>query len=103
MTPAWYAQHGMRRLREAGRSIVRCHRHVQLFDQIGGLPMPVAIMRGPGTVLILILITGAKNLRGISLFPMNQQAMDLLMNAPTEASAKQPGELHVRVLSQAKK
>jgi aspartyl-tRNA synthetase len=41
-------------------------------------------------------------LRDIALFPMNQQAADLLMGAPTEATAKQLGELSIRVLPQAK-
>jgi len=46
---------------------------------------------------IVMLITGAKNLREISLFPMNQQAEDLLMGAPSEASARQLRELHIRL------
>ncbi|MEC9343450.1 MAG: aspartate--tRNA ligase, partial [Pseudomonadota bacterium] len=33
---------------------------------------------------MVMLITGAKNLRDIALFPMNQQAADLLMDAPSE-------------------
>jgi aspartyl-tRNA synthetase len=44
-----------------------------------------------------MLLIGAKNLREISLFPMNQQAQDLLMNAPSEASPLQLRELHLRV------
>jgi aspartyl-tRNA synthetase len=46
---------------------------------------------------IVMLLCGTTNLREISLFPMNQQAMDLLMGAPSEASAKQLRELHIRV------
>jgi aspartyl-tRNA synthetase len=38
-----------------------------------------------------------QNLREITLFPMNQQAEDLLMGAPSEASAKQLRELHLRL------
>jgi aspartyl-tRNA synthetase len=45
---------------------------------------------------MVMLIVGAKNLRDISLFPMNQQAQDLLMGAPSEASPKQLRELHLR-------
>jgi aspartyl-tRNA synthetase len=56
-----------------------------------------------GVDRVVMLITGAKNLREISLFPMNQQAQDLLMNAPAEASNKQLGELHIRVMPTAKK
>jgi aspartyl-tRNA synthetase len=46
---------------------------------------------------MVMLITGAKNLREVALFPMNQQANDLLMGAPSEVSAKQLRELSVRV------
>ncbi len=45
---------------------------------------------------IVMLLAGEQNLREIALFPMNQQAMDLLMNAPVEASNKQLRELHIR-------
>ncbi|MFH0301090.1 aspartate--tRNA ligase [Bradyrhizobium sp. 31Argb] len=46
---------------------------------------------------IVMLLCGTTNLREISLFPMNQQAVDLLMGAPSEATTKQLRELHVRV------
>ena len=52
---------------------------------------------GAGVDRIVMLLVGAKNLREISLFPMNQQAQDLLMNAPSEASPLQLRELHLRV------
>jgi aspartyl-tRNA synthetase len=45
---------------------------------------------------IVMLLCGTTNLREISLFPMNQQAMDLLMGAPSEATPKQLRELHIR-------
>jgi aspartyl-tRNA synthetase len=50
-----------------------------------------------GVDRVVMLLVGAKNLREISLFPMNQQAQDLLMNAPAEASPQQLRELHLRV------
>ena len=50
-----------------------------------------------GVDRIVMLLCGTTNLREISLFPMNQQAMDLLMGAPSEASTKQLRELHIRV------
>jgi aspartyl-tRNA synthetase len=46
---------------------------------------------------IVMLLCGAQNLREITLFPMNQQAEDLLMGAPSEVSAKQLRELHIRL------
>jgi len=33
----------------------------------------------------------------VALFPMNQQANDLLMGAPSEVAMKQLRELHIRV------
>ncbi|OQP88290.1 aspartate--tRNA ligase [Rhizobium rhizosphaerae] len=52
---------------------------------------------------VIMLLVGAKNLREISLFPMNQQAQDLLMNAPSEATPTQLRELGLRVVPQPKK
>jgi aspartyl-tRNA synthetase len=50
-----------------------------------------------GVDRIVMLLCGTTNLREISLFPMNQQAMDLLMGAPSEATTKQLRELHIRI------
>jgi aspartyl-tRNA synthetase len=41
---------------------------------------------------------GAKNLREVTMFPMNQQAYDLLMNAPSPATPTQLRELALRVV-----
>jgi aspartyl-tRNA synthetase len=51
---------------------------------------------------VVMLLLGAKNLREITLFPMNQQAYDLLMNAPSPATPTQLRELSLRVAPQAK-
>jgi aspartyl-tRNA synthetase len=51
---------------------------------------------------IIMLIVGAKNLRDIALFPLNQQANDLLMDAPAQATAAQLRELHLRVMAPGK-
>jgi aspartyl-tRNA synthetase len=50
-----------------------------------------------GVDRIVMLVCGVQNLREITLFPMNQQAQDLLMNAPSEASLKQLRELGIRI------
>ncbi|MDN2582774.1 aspartate--tRNA ligase [Aquibium sp. ELW1220] len=55
-----------------------------------------------GVDRIIMLLVGAKNLREITLFPMNQQAQDLLMGAPSEALPAQLRELGVRVIPQKK-
>ncbi len=79
-----------------------------VIEQFGGLYRAFQYGAPPhggmaaGIDRIVMLLVGAKNLRDIALFPMNQQAADLLMGAPTEATAKQLGELSIRVLPQAK-
>jgi aspartyl-tRNA synthetase len=50
-----------------------------------------------GVDRIVMLVVGASNLREITLFPMNQQAQDLLMGAPTAPTPKQLRELHIRL------
>ena len=55
-----------------------------------------------GVDRVVMLLVGAKNLREITLFPMNQQAQDLLMNAPAPASNAQLMELELRVVPKKK-
>ncbi|WP_206455063.1 aspartate--tRNA ligase [Aurantimonas marina] len=55
-----------------------------------------------GVDRIVMLLCGAKNLREIAMFPMNQQAHDLLMGAPNEASPAQLRELGLRLAPAAK-
>jgi aspartyl-tRNA synthetase len=52
----------------------------------------------PGVDRIVMLLAGVSNLRDVIAFPFNQQAQDLMMNAPSEVSAKQLRELHIRVV-----
>ncbi len=52
-----------------------------------------------GVDRIVMLLVGAKNLREITMFPMNQQALDILMGAPGDVSAKQLQELSIRVVA----
>ena len=47
--------------------------------------------------VIVMLLCGTTNVREISLFPLNQQAMDLLMGAPSEVAPKQLRELRIRL------
>ncbi|OYW57082.1 MAG: aspartate--tRNA ligase [Hyphomicrobium sp. 32-62-53] len=56
-----------------------------------------------GIERVVMLLTGCKTVREVALFPMNQQAADLLMNAPSEASPKQLRELSIRVVQDPKK
>ena len=55
-----------------------------------------------GVDRIVMLVCGVQNLREITLFPMNQQAQDLLMGAPSEAAMKQLRELGLKVVSDKK-
>ena len=56
-----------------------------------------------GLERIVMLLTGGKTVREVALFPMNQQAADLLMGAPSEAAPKQLRELSIRVVAPEKK
>ncbi|HWK01085.1 MAG TPA: aspartate--tRNA ligase [Xanthobacteraceae bacterium] len=51
----------------------------------------------PGVDRIVMLLCGEENLREVVPFPMNQQAEDLLMGAPSEVTTKQLRELHIRL------
>ena len=51
----------------------------------------------PGIDRIVMMLCGEQNLREVVMFPMNQQAEDLLMSAPSNVSAKQLRELHLRL------
>jgi aspartyl-tRNA synthetase len=57
----------------------------------------------PGIDRIVMLLAGATNLRDVIMFPMNQQAQDLLMGAPGEVTPKQLRELHIRVAAPERK
>ena len=52
----------------------------------------------PGVDRIVMLLAGVDNIREVIVFPFNQQAQDLMMQAPSEVSAKQLRELHIRVV-----
>ncbi len=50
----------------------------------------------PGIDRIVMLLAEQKNIREVTLFPLTQNAQDLLMNAPSEASEKQLKELNIK-------
>ncbi|HRE43448.1 MAG TPA: aspartate--tRNA ligase [Terricaulis sp.] len=52
----------------------------------------------PGVDRIVMLLAGVDNIREVIVFPFNQQAQDLMMNAPGEVTPKQLKELHIRVV-----
>ena len=51
----------------------------------------------PGIDRIVMLLADEKNIREITMFPMNQNAQDLLMNAPSEISDDQLNELNLQI------
>ena len=51
----------------------------------------------PGLDRIIMLLANEKNIREITLFPMNQNAQDLMMKAPSEVDQKQLKELSLKI------
>ena len=51
----------------------------------------------PGIDRIVMLLAGEKNIREVTLFPLNQNAQDLLMRAPSEVDEKQLKELNIKI------
>ena len=51
----------------------------------------------PGIDRIVMLLAGEKNIREVTMFPMNQNAQDLMMNAPSIVSNEQLKELNLVV------
>jgi aspartyl-tRNA synthetase len=56
----------------------------------------------PGIDRIVMLIAGETNIREVIAFPMNQQAQDLLMQAPAPVPPERLRELHIRVVDSEK-
>ena len=52
----------------------------------------------PGIDRIIMLLADEANIREVTLFPMNQNAQDLLMGAPSKASEQQLKELNIKVI-----
>ena len=51
----------------------------------------------PGLDRIVMLLANEKNIREVTLFPMNQNAQDLMMDAPSEVDEKQLKELGLQI------
>ena len=51
----------------------------------------------PGIDRIVMLLANKKNIREVTLFPMNQNAQDLMMQAPSEVDQNQLKELNIKI------
>jgi len=68
-----------------------------MYDAFGyGAPPHGGI--APGIDRIVMLIAGVENIREVIAFPMNQQAQDLMMNAPSKIPSDQLKEIGIKVI-----
>ena len=51
----------------------------------------------PGIDRIVMLLAEEKNIREVTMFPMNQNAQDLMMNAPSNINSEQLKELNLSI------
>ena len=56
----------------------------------------------PGIDRIVMLLANEKNIREVTMFPMNQNAQDLMMKAPSDVNLEQLNELNIKVLEKKK-
>ena len=52
----------------------------------------------PGIDRIVMLLANEKNIREVTMFPMNQNAQDLMMKAPSDINLDQLKELNIKIL-----
>ena len=56
----------------------------------------------PGIDRIIMLLAGEKNIREVTMFPMNQNAQDLMMRAPSRVNNDQLKELNIKIIEKKK-
>ena len=52
----------------------------------------------PGIDRIVMLLANEKNIREVTMFPMNQNAQDLMMNAPSDVNESQLKDLSIKIV-----
>ena len=79
---------------ELSSGAIRNHRPEIMYKAFGAPPHGGS---APGIDRIVMLLAGEHNIREVTMFPMTQQAQDLMMAAPAPVTDERLEELHIRV------
>ena len=70
---------------------------VQPFEVYVTTPVSYTHLIAPGVDRMVMLLAGEDSIREIIPFPMNKNAQDLMMGAPSEVEQKQLEDVHIQI------
>ena len=82
---------------------IAAHNKIQVEEKFNGIINALSYGApphggiAPGIDRIVMLLANEKNIREVTMFPMNQNAQDLMMKAPSEVNEEQLKELGLSI------